>query len=191
MTEGPHQQGQYIEKFGQQVETARVSTLEFWKHLTLIQATVLGLSVGLAQGASGSPTAWLIASWVALLLAIAVGCLLIKIWIDVSLDGSVRAFRFAHDIADIQDRVERGELIKGSEEHIGLFSAALRASAEAGGVQLTAQARELADKYADKLSMAYIGLPRRGPVTTGCTSTGRVWPTPSTGSRAQPSFSCC
>jgi hypothetical protein len=148
----------YVQTFAQQAETARASTLEFWKHLTVIEATVLGLTVGLTQATGGNPPFLVAASWVALLLAIAVGSVLAKTSIDLSMAGSIRAFKFAHDVTEIEARVERGDLTKETEEYKGLIAAAL--SAMPGSERLlTEDAKALAGKYAAASPSAFINVP--------------------------------
>jgi len=143
MPDWAQKQKEYTERFGQQMEAARLSTLEFWRHLAIIEATVLALTVGLAQGASGRPTPWLAGAWVLLLVGIASGSLLIKTFIDLGLDASIRVFRAAHDLAEIQGRVDGKELVQGSEEYKGLFTAALSLMPEPGKVEFTPEGLEL------------------------------------------------
>ena len=119
-------QSQVIERFEKQIESNWASSQEFWKHLVTIEATILGLTVGLMGSRGETPSLWLTLSWITMLCAIAVGSILIKTAIDSTREGILRGFRSAYDIAGIQARVEEGELDPQSEEYQGLTLAASR-----------------------------------------------------------------
>jgi hypothetical protein len=155
----------YTEDFGRKLESSWTTTQDFWKHLIVVEATILGLTVGLVGGRDPSIT--LVLSWVVLLLAVALGCVLVRLCIDVTFDGVLRGYRAAADTAGIMVRVESGELDKTSEEYRGLIVAATINSApgkQAAGV-FTSKARELARQYADKLpTSSFLKMPPRTPV---------------------------
>jgi hypothetical protein len=162
-------QKQQTENFSRKLDDSWAATNEFWKHLVIVEATVLGLTVGLLGGRDQAPAITLILSWVCLLLAIALGCVLVKVAIDVTIDGAVRGYRGAADIAGIMARVEAGELDTKSEEYQGLFVAAtfLNAPNEAARAVFSPKAKELAAAYAEKLpTSSFLGMPKRSRAET-------------------------
>lgn len=153
------------------METSWAATQDFWKHLVVVEATVLGLTVGFIAAQDRAPTWILAASWVFLLLAIAAGCLLLKVGIDFNFDNTLRMFRFQSDVAGIMSRVEEGELDQKSEEFQGLFVAAsFQAPPGAVSQQIfTPKAKELAAKYAAKLPTSPLfNIPKRTPLAQWC-----------------------
>lgn len=150
-----------IEIFGQQMDRIGSSTLQFWMHLTLLEATVLGLTVGLLQASSHRPGPLLIWSWALLLVSIAIGCVLVKVWLDVSFDRSLRSFRFAFDMSVIQSRVEEKQIVPSSEQHVGLFAAATQVLTGDTASPLSEQGRTLAATYSSQLPSSFITVPER------------------------------
>lgn len=146
-------QRRFTEDFGRKMETSWASTQDFWKHLVVVESTVLGLTVGFIAAQDRPPNWLLVSSWVFLLLAIAAGSLLLKVGIDLNFDNTLRFFRFNSDVAGIMARVESGDLDVKSEEYQGLFVAAsFNAPPGSTSEQIfTPKAKELAAKYADKL----------------------------------------
>lgn len=166
MTTWAETQKQQTESFSRRLEDSWAATNEFWRHLVIVEATVLGLTVGLMGGRDQVPAITLILSWVCLLFAIALGCVLVKVAIDVTIDGAVRGYRGAADIAGIMARVEAGELDPKSDDYQGLFVAAtfLNAPNEAARAAFNPEAKKLAAAYADKLpTSSFLNMPRRSP----------------------------
>lgn len=156
----------YIDEFGRRMGTSWAATQEFWKHLIMVEATVLGLTVGFIGALEHRAPLALLLSWVALLFAIAIGSILVKVGIDVGFDGVLRGFRFQSDIAGIMVRVETKELSTTSEEYRGLFyAAALQMSQGSASQVIPPGGQELADKYAGKLpTSSLFTVPKRTPV---------------------------
>lgn len=159
-------QRQTVERFEKQAESNWVSSQEFWKHLVTIEATILGLTVGLMGSRGESPSPWLSVSWITMLFAIAIGSVLIKTAIDSTMEGNLRGFRTAYDIAGIQARVEEGELDPKSEEYQGLTLAAMmQAPPRKAEVSWTQKTEHLAQKYQDKLPSAFVSTDYQGKLT--------------------------
>jgi hypothetical protein len=66
-------QQRQTEEFRRALESSWSATQEFWRHLVVVEAAVLGLTVGLLGGRDESHSLLLILSWAFLLAAIAVG----------------------------------------------------------------------------------------------------------------------
>ena|SRR5579871_6847877 len=109
--------------FQSKTETIAAASSEFWKHLTLINATVLGLTVGLIGASGGQASCALKISWVLFILAIAVGCLIVKVDLDQKLVAAIRTWRFDYDSTAINEMVNSGQITR--EERDGLMIAAL------------------------------------------------------------------
>jgi hypothetical protein len=157
-------QKQQTENFSRRLDDSWAATHDFWKHLVVVEATVLGLTVGLLGGRDQAPAITLALSWVFLLLAIAVGCVLVKVAIDVTIDGAVRAYRGAADVAGIMAQVEAGELDPKSDDYRGLFVAATFQGApnEAARAAFSPLDKALVEKYADKLpTSSFLNMPKR------------------------------
>jgi hypothetical protein len=157
-------QKQQTENFSRRLDDSWAATHDFWKHLVVVEATVLGLTVGLLGGRDEAPAITVVLSWVFLLLAIAVGCVLVKIAIDVTIDGAIRGYRGAADIAGIMAQVEAGELDPKSDDYRGLFVAAMFQSApnEAARAAFSPLARGLVEKYVGRLpTSSFLNMPKR------------------------------
>ena len=136
--------------------------LELWKHVVMVEATVLGLSIGLIAGGSGRPGWALKITWVLLLLAIGSGLLLVAITLMTAIDQSVKAQRAAYAIADIQERLATGRLDPASERYTALTAAAMQMFIPEGTASpFTSKAAELMKKYeADMPEQLINELPR-------------------------------
>ena len=122
--------------------------LELWKHMVMVEATVLGLSIGLMSGGSGRPTWSLQVTWVLLLLAIIVGLVLVAITLMTTIDQSVKAQRATYALADIHEKLATGELDPASEKYTALFVAASQMFIPEGAPSpFTAKAAELIERY--------------------------------------------
>jgi hypothetical protein len=139
-----------LEKFGENIKELSTDTTEFWKHLVIVEATVLGLTIGLLGASGQTPSCFLRLSWILLLVAITFGCTLIKFEIDLRMVGAVRAYILGDDIAEIEAMIARGELVRGSEKHAGLITAlgvaTMPLTKNTKGMW-TKEALELAKKY--------------------------------------------
>jgi len=93
-------------------------------------------------------------SWVALLLSITFGCFVIKMNSDLKLEGAMRAFLMGADMAEIEERIARGNLERGNEEHQGLLLSVMISTmpvtTETKKTTLTDEAKRLAEKYKGK-----------------------------------------
>jgi len=145
-----------IERFGEGQDRAWFSTVEFWKHLVMVEATVLGLTVGLIGARRDGAPSFLILAWVALLLGIFVGCLLIRGGIEAEQSRRYATFLTSYDIAEIRGRVDAGELGVESEEYQGLLLAAvIQSTPEWEFAKIfTPKAKELAGPWFAKLPSA-------------------------------------
>lgn len=152
-----------IDEFNNSMKTTWTASQEYWKHLVMVEATVLGLTVGLFGGVGLAAPTPLVLSWVFLLFAIATGCLLVKIAIATAFDGAIRGFRLAADIADIMSRVQEGTLKDGSEEYRNLFIAAsVRGTPDnAKPYPWTPQAKKIAAEHEHLLATNYLDVPKR------------------------------
>lgn len=109
--------------FQAKTEAHATASSEFWKHLTLINATVLGLTVGLMGASGGQASCALKISWVLFILSIAVGCLIVKVDLDQKLIAAIRTWRYDYDCTAITVMVSSGQITR--EERDGLMLAAL------------------------------------------------------------------
>jgi len=117
----PDDQKKAMQTFFDTTKQIAADMTEFWKHLVVVEATVLGLTIGLLGASGQSPSCFLRLSWIFLLVSIAFGCSLIKFEMDLKLFGAVRAYIFTDDTAEIESMIARGELVRGSEQHAGLI----------------------------------------------------------------------
>jgi hypothetical protein len=121
-------QGKSIDRFSEQQERSWIAIVEFWKHLVVVEATVLGLTVGLFAADSRGTSIVLILAWVALLLGIFSGCVLIRAGIEAKQSRTFQTFRSAYDISEIKARVDAGELSVETDEYQQLMVAAIMQS---------------------------------------------------------------
>ena len=161
------QQQEANENFNRGMEVVWASRLEFWRHLMTIEATVLALTIGLIGITSSAYSTPLVFSWIALLLAIIVGGVLIKISLDVEADQKFFGFRSAYDLAGIQAQVESGELEKGSEKYKGMVIAAAQGFRTVGGPDIpwTEMAKQHYAKYKSELPSNIFNEPKRSKPT--------------------------
>jgi uncharacterized membrane protein len=114
-----------IERLGRTMDQATVATFEFWKHLVLVEATVLGLGIGLFSTGDRPASPALAVGWSVLLVAVAIGLFLIRLGIQDDLYRKIRHFMYAMDESATQKRIRDGTLVAGSDEHVGLSLAAM------------------------------------------------------------------
>jgi uncharacterized membrane protein YhaH (DUF805 family) len=159
-------QRQNVEQHRDWVDRAWQSDLQFWMHLVTIEATVLGLTVGLLGARRGAAPLLLVLVWVALLLGIFVGCLLVRDGMDAEKARKRAYFLFEYDVAEIQKRVRSGDLQVPSQEYQGLMTAALvQFTPEWERTkQFTQKARDTAKEWRDKLLAANLIKEQRTPV---------------------------
>jgi hypothetical protein len=102
-----------------------------------------------------------------LLLALSLGCLLLKTDIDHKLEASITSFRFNYDLAGIEKMITDNEITRGSDEHSGLFIAAwmnARFDLYSDPMPWTDLARELGEKSKPRLPSArFFKEPKRNP----------------------------
>ena len=147
-----------------QTDTRSEALRGFWAHLVSVEATVLGLTVGLSglTGPSERGASLLLAvSWVGLSVAIVIGTVLLRIDADRQVHRALLEFRLAYDLREIQSKVNQGASLAASEDLPGLVLAALVYSDVPSGrpsAIWTEEALALAKQYAPRLPSARIGI---------------------------------
>jgi hypothetical protein len=101
-----------------------------------------------------------------LLLALSIGCFLLRANLDQKLEASIRNFRFSYDLAGIEQMIASGKITRGSAEHDGLFIAAWMTGMEnpfSEPMPWTEEARTLGEKTKPLLPSAkFLKEPKRG-----------------------------
>ena len=153
-----------LARLERQTDTRSEALRWFWAHLVSVEATVLGLIVGLSglTGSSERAAFLLLAvSWVGLSVAILTGTVLLRIDADRQVHRALLEFRLAYDLREIQSKLNQGGSFAASEDLQGLVLAALIYSDVPPGrpsAIWTEPALALAKQYVSRLPSARIGI---------------------------------
>lgn len=91
-----------IDVFSKDTENWRTESRFLWSHVILINATVLGFSIGTTQIRNiVDPNLFLITSWTALIVSVALGILILKLDQDLKVLGDVASFEFKYNFEEI------------------------------------------------------------------------------------------
>lgn len=92
-----------VKKFGTNTEEWRQEKRSLWTHTTLVNATILGFSVAIAQNSSSPNTNLsLIISWVCLILDVLLGIILLKVDQDIKISTDIKTFEFNYNLTNIE-----------------------------------------------------------------------------------------
>lgn len=131
---------------------------EFWKHITIILATIVGFSSSLISITGYHPNIFLLTSLGLMILALLFGLLLVREDIDYQMHATFKNTVYQYNYYMLQKDVENGNLLSGSEKHAGLILANLIYGFSSPHISkqnlgLNQKAYDLAKKYESQLPL--------------------------------------
>jgi len=143
-----------IDKLGKNFEDWKNQNRWLWGHIILVNATILGFTVGMTQIKNiVEPNLFLISSWILLLGTVFLGILLLHEDQDIKFTSDLDSFEFKYNMAEIEGRYRAGKIT--ADQRKGLILAAM---AENELIQLTDKSikfnqlgKDLIEKYKSEL----------------------------------------
>lgn len=149
-----------VKKFGTNTEEWRQEKRSLWTHTTLVNATILGFSVAIAQNASNPNTnLFLIISWVCLILDVLLGIVLLKVDQDIKISTDIKTFEFNYNLTNIEGDYGANKINKEQRDGMLLatfFQNGMDKALRNEGSQFSQFALDKINKYLNDLPSKHI-----------------------------------
>lgn len=146
-----------IKEYTKQQDRWQRVSINLWKNLIIVQATILGFSIALYSIQEMKPLfITLKISWSLMLFSIFVGFLLLREYNDISIHNASENFKLRYNMGDIEEKKNKG-LISPEEYNKLVFTAIFLHSPlpqKEPIYKLTEKAKRTLEEYKNKLSSA-------------------------------------
>lgn len=143
-----------LHKLGKNIEDWKNQNRWLWGHIILVNATILGFTVGTTQIKNiVEPNLFLVLSWILLLGTVFLGILLLHEDQDIKFTSDLNSFEFKYNMAEIEGQYSEGKI--NAEQRRGLILATMAENEliqlTDRGIKFTQVAKNLIEKYKTKL----------------------------------------
>lgn len=106
-----------VKKFGTNTDEWRQEKRSLWTHVTLVNATILGFSVAIAQNTSNSNTnLFLVLSWFSLIIDVLLGIILLKVDQDIKVSSDIKSFELNYNLTNIEVDYNANKITKDQRD---------------------------------------------------------------------------